>query len=138
MLLVNFESFLDEAYPDDESDSSAARAAETEERKGRLAAFPYSVILQLSYPEMDFATRWCWEQFGPAHGKCQQSSSEYPACHEKSRHSHDGKWLTHWLAKTDYDFGFNEWLFVEQVDYDRFLEFVPNITWGENYHSGPQ
>ncbi len=37
------------------------------------------------------------------------------------------------LAKTAYDFGFNEWCFAEQADRDKFLEFVPSITWGETY-----
>ena len=137
-MLVTFKAFLDEIYPIDKVDSAAARTAETEERKARLAAFPYSVILELSYPQMDFATRWCWQQFGPAHGKCEQYSSEYPACHEKGGHSHSGKWCTHWLEKTNYDFGFNEWLFAEQADQSRFLEFIPGITFGEDYEGGVQ
>jgi hypothetical protein len=137
-ILATFEAFLDEVHPIGEAGATEARATETEERKIRLAAFPYSVILQLSYPQMDFATRWCWQQFGPASGECQQYSSEYPACHEKPPHAHVGRWATHWLAKTNYDFGFNEWLFVEQADSDKFLEFVPEITWGENYEGGAQ
>jgi hypothetical protein len=132
-MLADFETFLNEVYPADNANSATARTSEIEERKTRLAAFPYSVILQLSYPQMDFATRWCWQQFGPARGECEQSSSEYPACHDKSRHVHDGGWSTYWLAKTDYNFGFNEWLFVQQADRDKFLAFVPNITWGEKF-----
>lgn len=41
--------------------------------------------------------------------------------------------MTYWLAKTDYDFGFNEWYFKRHADLNRFLEFIPHITWGEAY-----
>ena len=132
-MLVSFEAFLEEVFPARESGSAEARATEIEERETRLAAFPYEVVLQLAYPQMDFATRWCWQQFGPANGECLQYSSEYPACHLGSGHAHEGRWLTKWLAKTDYDFGFNEWCFAKQADRDKFLEFVPSITWGETY-----
>lgn len=137
-MLTTFEAFLDEMYPTEKPGSAAARKVEVEERKARLATFPYSVILELAYPQMDFATRWCWQQFGPANGQCDQKSSEYPACSEEAQHTHLGKWRTQWLAKTDYDFGFNEWLFAAQADQTKFLEFVPNITWGESYEGGAQ
>lgn len=137
-LLTTFEAFLDEVYPFEEAGATEARASESEERFARLAAFPYSVILQLSYPQMDFATRWCWQHFGPASGECHQYSSEYPVCTENPPHAHVGRWATQWLAKTDYDFGFNEWLFVERIDFEAFLQFVPHITWGENYESRAQ
>ena len=137
-MLVTFDAFLDEVYPDDNVNSVSGRKTEIEERKARLAAYPHSVILELSYPLMDFATRWCWLQFGPAHGECDQYASEFPACHEKGTHAHSGKWRTHWLEKTDYDFGFNEWLFVEKADQSKFLEFVPHIINAENLESGVQ
>lgn len=132
-LLSSFEAFLDEVFPAGESGSSAARELEIEERRIRLVAFPYEVVLQLAYPPMDVATRWCWQQFGPADGECYEYSSDYPACHRGSGHAHEGKWQTHWLAKTGYDFGFNTWCFANQADQERFLEFVPDITWGETY-----
>lgn len=132
-LLTSFEAFLEEVFPLGEPSSSAARTIEIEERRTRLVAFPHEVVLQLAYPKMDFATRWCWEQFGPADGKCYEYSSDYPACPHGAGHAHKGKWLTHWLAKTDYDFGFNTWCFANQADQKRFLKFVPHITWGETY-----
>lgn len=132
-MLVTFDVFLDEVHPTGDLACAAARVAEVEERKGRSIDFPYDVVLQLAYPQVDFANRWCWQQFGPAHGECLEYSSEYPACLEKEKHRHEGRWLTHWLAKTDYDFGFNEWRFVQQADRDKFLAFVPHITWGENF-----
>lgn len=99
----------------------------------RLASFPHAVLLQVAYPELDYANRWCWQQFGPADGECQDASSEYPSCNHPGQHSHDGKWVTHWLAKTDYDFGYNEWYFAHAEDRERFLEFVPHIQWGDRY-----
>jgi hypothetical protein len=132
-MLVTFEDFLAEVYPIGDPESTTGRATEIEERKMRMEAFPYDLVLQLAYPQMDFANQWCWEHFGPEHGECQQRFSEYPVCREPGHHTHEGQWLTHWLAKTDYDFGFNEWYFAQEADRDLFLKFVPNISWGENY-----
>lgn len=128
-----YADFLASEFVGTSDDVIAARAAEIRESVARLAAFPHSVVLQVAYPELDFANRWCWQQFGPAHGECHQASSEYAACDLPTPHEHDGSWLTHWLVKTDYDFGFNEWCFVRLEDRDRFLDFVPQINWGEGW-----
>jgi hypothetical protein len=130
---ANYDSYLEQEYPSGSEAAAAARAADVQERQRRLAEFPHCVLLQLAYPELDFANRWCWQQFGPAHGECHQASSEYPACNLPGPHSHNGRWLSRWLAKTDYDFGFNEWHFEEPADRERFLAFVPQICWGEHY-----
>lgn len=130
---VEFEEYLQEVYPDGAAGTGQARITEQHERESRLIAFPFTVLLKLSYPELDFASRWCWQQFGPAQGDCQQSSSEYPACLVSGPHSHEGRWVTHWLEKTDYDHGFNEWYFASQADQERFQAFVPHINWGECY-----
>lgn len=54
------------------------RKKENEEVK---AAYPFSVILEGSYPEHDLAARWCWRAYGPPQcQKCQNVASEYPAC----------------------------------------------------------
>jgi hypothetical protein len=130
---ADYEAYLEFEYPATADGAADARAADRRERGVRLAAFPHGVLLQVSYAEMDFGDRWCWQQFGPAHGDCQQAASEYPACHFQTPHSHDGVWMSHWLAKTDYNFGFNEWYFVRETDRDRFLAFVPHLSWGEHY-----
>jgi hypothetical protein len=132
-MIASFESYLDEVFPSGNAESPMARTIEIEDHEARLLAFPYSIILQLAYPQLDFADRWCWQQFGPMHGECWQHTSEYPACSMTGRHTHEGKWTTYWLAKVDYDFGFNEWLFIEEADRDKFLAFVPAITWGEKF-----
>lgn len=90
-------------------------------------------MLQVSYPEIDFANRWCWQQFGPAEGECHQAHSEYPACNLPPPHQHQGRWLSHFLVKTEYDFGYNEWYFTNETDRDRFVEFIPHMHWGERY-----
>jgi hypothetical protein len=127
VVLSSFEEYL-------ASEGSAAERADEEgERRERLARFPYAVMLQVSFPEMDFADRWCWQHFGPRDGECVQHGSEYPVCAIKERHAHAGKWTSHWFAKTDYNFGFNEWYFAHQRDRDLFLESVSEIDWGEKY-----
>ncbi len=132
---VDFEDFLREVYAEGEAGAAEGRASEQLERELRLAAFPFAVVLKLSYPRMDFASRWCWQQFGPANGNCEQSSSEYPACPTHEPHSHVGTWATHWLAKIAYDYGFNEWRFANRAAQEDFLAFVPHITWGETYEN---
>ncbi|RJF96786.1 hypothetical protein D3870_20585 [Noviherbaspirillum cavernae] len=130
---ANYDEYLEFEYPAASVDLAEARAADVRERQARLAAFPYCVVLQVSYPELDYANRWCWQQFGPANGECLQASSEYSACEIRGSHSHVGSWLTNWLVKTDYDFGFSEWYFAHEADRDRFLESVPLINWGEGW-----
>jgi hypothetical protein len=130
--LVTYDHYLNNEYGLQEH-LAGARAADHQEHQLRLSQFPYNVVLRLSYPEMDFANRWLWQQFGPPNGECIDSYSEYPTCSEKASHAHDGKWLSHWLAKTDYDFGYNEWCFEFKEDQQRFLEFVPFINFGEKY-----
>jgi hypothetical protein len=107
-------------------------------RDATLRAFPFGVILQVAYPEIDYANRWAWQQFGPRDGECfdvrrGSRPSEYPVCDDPEPHVHEGTWSCHWLVKTDYDFGFCEWFFSSSVDKDRFLAFAPTINWGENF-----
>jgi hypothetical protein len=131
--LSDYGAYLEFEYPRGSDGAPAARAADEHERQGRLAAFPHSVVLKVAFAEMDYANRWCWQQFGPARGECRQRRSEYPTCTLEDPHSHDGSWLSHWLAKTAYNFGFNEWCFRQSADLARFLGFVPHITWGEKF-----
>jgi hypothetical protein len=128
---ATFDDYLAESYPDASCNFGGVRSDEIQDRQVRLQAFPYSVLLRLAFAELDYANRWCWQQFGPAQGMCYSVSSEYPVCNDQSTHSHQGTWMSYWLAKTDYDFGFNEWHFAQQEDLDRFVEFVPKINWGE-------
>jgi len=132
-----FDAYLESEHPLQLEGSAAARAEEARERNMRLAAFPHSVLLQVSYPEMDFANRWCWQQFAPSDGLCLQSHSEYPACTKNGEHAHKGTWTTHWLAKTDYDFGYNEWYFANQPDLDQFVAYLPEVNWGEKFRVEP-
>ena len=74
VVLSSFEEYL---ASDD--DSFEERAAQELDRNERLLRFPYSVMLQVSYPELDFANRWCWQNFGPSDGECDQRYSEYRA-----------------------------------------------------------
>ena len=59
--------------------------------------------------------------------------SEYRVCDRAEPHSHVGKWMSCFLGKTYYDFGFNEWYFVECADRDLFVANVDEINWGEHY-----
>jgi hypothetical protein len=126
--LSTFEAYLNET---DETRPEVQDQIAT--RDARLAQFPFAVMLELSYPELDFSNRWCFEAFGPNHGQCDQMNSEYPACTIKEPHCHIGSWANHWFLKTGYDYGFNEWYFSRSPDHQRFLEFIPTINFGENY-----
>ena len=123
-----------EAYLSCEDDSAEVRAAEGQERDARLVQFPYAVMLEVAFAELDFANRWCWQSFGPAYGECiLQTSSEYPACTLNAPHCHAGQWSSYFFVKTAYDFGFCEWYFSDPSHRDRFLANIPNIHWGERY-----
>lgn len=129
VILSSFEAYLAcEGWFSPEERVEEARARET-----RLARFPHTVMLQVAFPEIDFANRWCWQRFGPADGECMQHASEYCACDGAGRHTHAGTWTSHFWGKTDYNFGFNEWGFAERADRDRFLASVAEINWGEKY-----
>lgn len=122
-----------EEYLAGDDDSIEERVAQEVDRNERLSRFPYSVMLKVSFPELDFANRWCWQNFGPSDGECTQRDSEYRVCDRPETHSHNGKWTSHWFVKTDYDFGFNEWYFAESADRDSFVANVDEIDWGEHY-----
>ncbi len=128
---VRLSSF--EEYLASEDDSLQVRAFEEQERELRRSRFPHTVTLQLSFAELDYANRWCWQHFGPADGNCLQYHSDYPVCDLAGAHSHKGKWIWYWLVKTEYNFGFCEWCFFELSDQNRFLASVSEIHWGEKY-----
>lgn len=127
VILSSFEAYLaEDCVPE-------FRGEEERERASRLSRFPYPVTLQVSFPELDFANRWCWQHFGPSDGNCLQRHSYYPACSVPEPHSHTGKWMWYFFGKTDYDFGFCEWYFAEQFDRSSFLASVGEINWGEKF-----
>ncbi|MGC4005709.1 MAG: hypothetical protein QM811_22345 [Pirellulales bacterium] len=102
-------------------------------RQERLSKYPFAVMLMVSFPELDFANRWCWQCFGPADGECMQRYSEYRTCEIAKAHSHDGVWTWHFFKKTDYDFGFTEWYFAKEEHATQFLENIEHINWGEKF-----
>jgi len=122
-----------EKYLTTECASGELASEELRDRKIRLKRFPHSVVLELSYPELDFAERWCWQNFGPADGDCLQRDSIYRVCVNGTSHTHSGKWLRHWLAKTDYDFGYCEFNFSDHANQAAFLVQVPSFNWGEKF-----
>ena len=122
-----------ESYRASENDDPEERSRAHEERNQLLSKFPFAVMLEVAFPERDFANRWCWQNFGPKNGPCHQIQSNYPCCLHGFEHTHEGVWCTRWFVKTDYDFGFNEWYFREQSHQEMFLSFVPLINWGERF-----
>lgn len=122
-----------EEYLASDDDSPEYRADQEVDRGKRLSRFPHGVMLKVSFAEIDFANRWCWQNFGPCDGECLQQYSEYRVCDRNEPHSHLGKWSSYFYVKTEYNFGFNEWYFAEIADRDRFIANVNNIDWGENY-----
>ena len=88
-------------------------------------------MVKLSFPELDYAERWCWNHFGPMDGECRQKYSGYRICTEDSDHKHVGTWLSHWHLKTDYDFGYCEFHFSKLDNRNEFLQKLPEFNWGE-------
>jgi hypothetical protein len=122
-----------EHYMAREDDPLADRLQQSRERDERLRQFPFPVMLEFAYPELDFAIRWCWQRFGPMDGDCTQKSSEYRICCDETPHRHAGTWTTHWFVKTEYNFGFCEWYFSNQADHHEFRASLPELNWGELY-----
>ncbi|MBY0242936.1 MAG: hypothetical protein K2X55_26870 [Burkholderiaceae bacterium] len=128
LAMSSFDAYLAEcSHPGEYAVSDEAS------RNELIKRFPFSVMLKVSYPELDFANRWCWQRFGPNDGECYQAQSEYRVCLESEPHEHSGIWTSHWFEKTDYDFGFNEWYFSSIEDRDLFIAVLDEINWGENY-----
>ncbi len=127
-ILTHFDSYFacNEATLEDRSEELALR-------QQRLQLFPHAAMLQVAFPELDFVNRWCWMNFGSRHGECTQRYSQYRVCDIEMPHCHSGVWTDHWFLKTDYDFGFNEWYFAREADYNLFLQNVANFNWGERY-----
>ena len=127
-----------EQYLANTDETEDERSEQIAFRNATLHEFPYAVMLEVAFPEMDYANRWAWQHFGPRHGECFEvrtglRPSEYPMCPLEEPHEHKGTWCCQWFVKTDYDFGFCEWYFSNASDKDHFLEFAPSINWGENY-----
>jgi len=123
-MLSTYDEYLTSVFPETSAEATERRVADIAEHDARLAVFPHAVVLQVAFPELDFANRWCWQQFGPADGECYEAQSEYPACRLRTEHRHAGTWRTIWLEKTDYDFGFNEWCFADTRN-DRSPRLLP-------------
>ena len=51
-----------------------------EKRNVIKSKFPFTVVLYGAYISHDFAVRWCWRNFGPIDGKCDERGSEFPGC----------------------------------------------------------
>ncbi|MDB5345327.1 MAG: hypothetical protein JWP89_3704 [Schlesneria sp.] len=133
VVLSSFEEYLTTEYDDAEATLADYRGSEVQYRNEWLLRFPFAVMLKLSFAEMDYANRWCWQRFGSPRGECYDESSEYRTCMIDSSHCHDGAWAYLWHTKTEYNYGYCEWFFSSDPQHAQFLEFVPTINWGENF-----
>ncbi len=129
--VTSFEEYL--AYEKDCQNEAGYIEGIISARESRLLIYPYSAMMLVAFPEMDFADRWIWNMIGPSSGDCRQSASEYCACSIEQWHTHSGTWCSHFFGKTEYDYGFNEWYFQSESDLSRFIKFIPDINWGECY-----
>jgi hypothetical protein len=89
--------------------------------------FPYTSTIKWGYSDMDVGHCWCWQTFGPKHGKCEEDCGGerlFLNCPfsglVKAYHSHVGVWTSVWFGKTDYDFGYEQFFFKHKVDRDMF------------------
>jgi hypothetical protein len=136
-----------------------------EKRQKLFLEFPFGVLVQGVYPELDNACRWCWQNVSPMKGRCEyQHGSEYPGCplvlateyitegsytdkdgkkwdwkdknyKKVEPHEHEGNWVCYFLGKTGYDYGFQEFYFKNKADRDAFEKAVPTIGLGERYEN---
>lgn len=131
-------------------------------RQGVSETFPYTTVLVGIYSEHDYAIRWCWLNISPPTGICDNYQSEYPACplvlvtafvehgtikdklgqetptqwvvyKDPGEHEHEGVWCWIWLGKTDYDYGFCEFYFANEVDREQFLAACSTFTWRKEW-----
>ncbi len=114
--LSNFEEYLNKEYLIGRENKEEYLNHKIVERNKILLDFPYSVILKLFYQQIDFADWLLWQILGDKYGYCNQEQSDIPACKITGKHKHNGVWTSFWLAKTDYDYGFNEWFFKNKED----------------------
>lgn len=137
--LSTFDNYISDGYETAE-DIEHAKVF----RQKILEQFPYAVMLEVAFLEVDYADRWCWQNFGPEHSgpqlwdpkieECLDIHSKYSVCKIPLPHSHvEKRWCNFFFVKTAYDFGFCEWYFANEADHDKFLAFVPSINWGENF-----
>ncbi len=125
LALSNFEDYLEEKFLIGEENREDYLSNKILERNNILLDFPHSIILKLFYHQMDFADWLLWQILGARNGDCNQRESEVPACRIQGKHNHSGIWTSFWLAKTDYDYGFNEWLFKTNEDSHILIEILP-------------
>ncbi len=121
--ISNFEEYLKEDYLIGNYNGQEYLNYKVKERNEILFKFPYSIILKLFYHQIDFADWILWQILGEVYGVCQYS--DIPACKIKGNHKHNGTWISYWLAKTDYDYGFNEWFFKKKKDINILTEIIP-------------
>ena len=91
--VVEFADYLRECLPPVQWPEAEA------ERDTWRQRLPYSLVVKLFYPQLDFAERWCRHTFGGCFGECLQRQPEYPSCFEPLPHCHNGRWRARWLAK---------------------------------------
>jgi hypothetical protein len=125
-------SSIDE-YLRDGGESDEDLQVQMRRRHDLMLRFPHPIMLMAAVPEFDFANRWCWNEFGPAHGQCIDSHSRYRVCDQTRAHSHNGEWASSWFTKIDYDFGFCEWYFLNRQSAEKFEDAIPSFNWGEDF-----
>ncbi len=121
--ISNFEEFLKEDYLIGNDNKQEFLKRKIKERNNILLDFSHSIILKLSYHQLDFANWLLWQILGEVYGYC--GYSNFPMCKIKGEHKHNGIWAIYWLAKTNYDYGFNEWFFKQKEDSDVLIKIKP-------------
>lgn len=78
---------------------------EENKRQSELKVFPYSVIVEGDYSEVEMAQDWCSQNIG-----------------EKGK-----VWSDIWYGKIDYDYGFQEFFFETEENREKFANSVPTF-----------
>lgn len=78
------------------------------ERDGLIFKYPFSVLVTADYTEIENAEKWCKDNVS--------------------------QWTKLWYGKTDYDYGYMEFLFNKEEDKSKFKNIVEELV--IEYQSG--
>lgn len=105
--------------------------------------FPYIITIESDADNLFNMEEWCWDEFGPKHGKCKREAcwklernvqykdsvyllglqiEDYIPPHT-GEHNHTGDWTTVWALKTSYDDGFCDFCF-KKTEHAVLFKFI--------------
>jgi len=109
------------AYLDEYDETLAYLIDVLKARESRRCDFPHTLMALLGYDLMDMAKQWCQDQWGPG-GDTYEDRPYQP------QENQAFLWLTCWMMKTEYDYGFCEWYFREPSHLEQFVAHIQSCN----------